>query len=327
MKKQGFYYVNLASLLLFFLTGCNSDEQADAGKGEPIRMATSVERLASTRVDASSSDITASNTKIPNGQTVDVFVTASNDDSAIGNFPTEYAVSNSNLTVLGHSPQYWPQKSVGNIKVFGVKPSGVNTLGYFDVKTEQAYDSEYLDSDLLFCNQATYTDRTTSVVLPFRHALSKVIIEVEGTSSSATVTDVEMDCMNVHTHCVFAKGTATAPITAETKVSVVDDNPVASVYLGKISTQAKYRFACILPPQTIYKQFVHLVTTLKSGNQGKTYQNMYWTPDEPINLVAGYCYTITLSLKQSLLTLKNTTITPWTDSGVTLLDKQINVPI
>lgn len=278
---------------------------------------------------AQGDDPDMSDTKIADNSLVDVFI---NGNVTGGGYPTVYSVGGGVLTPQDESQtQAWNNKT-SKVNIFAVNPAGANANGYIDVREDQGTITGYSASDLLFCNYISNISYGP-VQLTFRHALSKIIINLisDDSGGNPNITQASVELLNIQRRANFTPGTAAAPISASTVVSI-PETATSTINLGTQSSDSRtiYSFAGIVPPQTIYKQLMHATVTLKDAGQteGQTFDGLYWQPEESISLQPGRCYTFNLSIIRNQILLREAVITPWDEGEGTsheLLNEERNI--
>ena len=176
--------------------GCNQNDEGLRQEGRvPILLRASVDDAAKGLTRAATAKTTQS-VELLQGETVDVYIKKTSDDSFFdsGTQPLTCLVSNASgdLTPSDAATvtRYYP--SDGNpIKMYAVHPHYTSNTP-FSVKTDQTEDGDYAESDLCYSSADTYSRQSGAQTLWFNHALSKIVVNITTNTGKALPTTVKL---------------------------------------------------------------------------------------------------------------------------------------
>ena len=277
MKKHAYLLIVIAAALL--MAGCSGSEDATATLDDgrlPILLQGTFGLEETTRAGADiQGDVFMPNSPIsvyieenvaqgqtktayPNPMAFNVQGTAASLVPADGNYPF-YPVSGNSVTVRA------------------VYPASHTTSSAFTVQIDQTTQASYLASDLIY-GTVTASPTTSAVSMPFRHMMSKVVVNL-------LAADENVDLTNAVVYFKGAKPTQT--FTASTgKVGNVTGNTTDILATNNGSEP----FAIVIPPQTLQRGTQVLQITLRTGDVLKC--NL----GEILTLEQGKVYTFTVNV-------------------------------
>ncbi|GHT76009.1 hypothetical protein AGMMS50262_13050 [Bacteroidia bacterium] len=307
MKKVRFSTtVAIAAIALSIVTiSCNTnvEPEMDDSKVE-LRLASGVEVQKAPQLRAA---FAGSNTQIPNGQTVHVWVDETGGSQMYAN-NTLTATGGGGFT--GGTSMFFPQ-SGGNVDIYAVHTNAVLT-SYptaaltHTVSTDQTALPGYAPSDLLYAKKTNVARTTAAVQLTFYHLLSKlqVAIVLGNGLAPADIAGVTIGGTKLSADFTLAK--ATAPDAIAITASGTDgDITIGADISTNFAGGIQYNDVIIVP-QTVAEGTAFITVHLVAGGD-----LVYKIPAGGITFESSkkYEYQITANLTGLTLT---STITNWT---------------
>lgn len=228
----------LASAALLSLTACSSD---DAAQGEAPNSGTPI-LLAGTLEDAATRAATnIQNNRFEQSTVVDVHIEVTdkrNDKTTYDILQYQVSDASGSLTPVKKVYPYYPVKGT-SVNIFGIYPSGYMDAGSFSVQPIQLNKEMYKASDLIFAKVENQSAQQAAVTLPFRHLMSKVIVNLTAGDNGEDITNSKVNLLNVATKIA-------TPDRGE--LGEVDESSRTTV---QMSTDGSKSSAAIIVPQEV----------------------------------------------------------------------------
>ena len=207
---------------------------------------------------------------------------------------------NHSLTAEGEEPK-WGDNALDILAFypdtyFDDGPSGGAEL--FFVETDQTITDNYIKSDLLWAEVTGATKTGGPLTLPFKHALSKIIVKLESGESGVDVSKAQ----NIQIFAIYG-------FTIDSRVThhLSTTRAPFTNYI-KLGNYNSYGVAGIIPPQDLpMSADEKLDAFITFEIDGVKYQF-----DPTITFKNGYQYTFTLTIDNSTVRAKSISLSPWT---------------
>lgn len=301
MKKINYLF---SAMSLLALAACSSDNNEEYGRDlSTARQIVPVTQISENTTRASQ-DLQA--TSIAKDVKVRFLVTEansttiSNQSLLTSNGSNSFSESETNL--------YYPVS--GSADIYGYAPATETTVSdltadqTFEIKTDQSSDENYLASDLLIGSKTgvtTPTDESSYVVVTFKHALTKLNLNIEESLKPSTV-----KISNTKTACTF--NISTGAVTATGSAGSVT---AATLSGSETATDGYYKFSAIIIPQEFSTNATMLEITTTDGD---TYT---YTPSSKMTAAGSteYNYKVTAnSTTKQVSMLLQSEVTDWTST-------------
>ena len=173
---------------------------------------------------------------------------------------------------------------------------------YWDLCLDQTTINGYMESDLMIVQVHNKTKTDGPITLPFEHALTKIIVKLDGTGSGLDV----LNAKNIRLYCEY---NFILNSDSNNNLSITTNGDFDYIKLGDYNSNG---VTGIIPPQTLPitgSDHLDYFITFQIGTT--TYK---FDPTSSITLKGGYQYTFTLTIDNSTVKAKNFTVTPWETS-------------
>ena len=280
----------MAALSLLALTACSSDDadrNAVAGEGRiPILLNSGVaETRAATNLQ---------NNRLDQNAVIDVQIAPSDTKDKTKYDLLQYQVTDASgsLSPVKKVFPYYPV-SGSKVNIFAVYPVGNLDVSSFSVQEEQLSKDQYKASDLMFAKVEEQSAQQAAVTLPFRHLLSKVIVNLTPDSDEDIDKSV-VKLLNVATRInLTSRGVlGDADEASRTKVHMTNDGSMSS--------------AAIIVPQDVPSGV--LIEVLLKNNDVVNYETTQSTIFE-----SGKKYTFNIKVVESELQVSSK-VEPWIET-------------
>jgi len=270
--------------LMGMLTACSNDEEQTVADRVPITLSAYTQVITETRAAA---DTALNKGHIESGQTIKVRV--SNTGANTWSDYSFDAGANGVMTASGSTP-YYPLDDT-HVDIVAYYPSFAESP--FTVRSDQTTDGGYLASDLMFANNITNQEKTSSpVTLQFAHKMAKVIVDVSAGSGVSTIEEVTL-------HKVYPEVT----FNRETGAVGSAQGSVTSIKMVKEGTASKATGTAAIPAQTIEGELLTVKTNLGTA----TYKV------DSKEFLAGKVYKLKISVNRAAVGAI-TEVNGWTDT-------------
>ena len=302
------------------LLACEQDKEPKVNAPEDVIRLTAVMAPESATRSTTQSHLSNNGMQFTSGQPIALFMTEADptNGSLVSGANVSYDGNLHSLTTgtngaldfdLG-SDCYWPATNNVNFYAwhpyaadgcFAGKKAGETTV--FRVNANQSTDEAYKASDLLWArstNIAKPSIATTAIPLTFYHALSKVKVVLQSSSSLITASQLS-------TATVLLKGTASAPIYLDATVDI-DGATASCLTTGATTTEVQFgtgstTFAVLPSGQSLSGKVIDVTF---ADNDGDTGGHFTYTISTLNTIAAAKLYTITLTLKLNSVTVTET---------------------
>ena len=296
---------------LMLLSACNSDELDEFAGRIPINLGYETLTVEEATRTAVTTDLNDAN--IASGRIVKVRI-STNSGSSYTDYDYTTAASGS-MTPPSPKP-YYPTS--GSVKIVAYHPSTASTT--FTVESDQTNETNYHNSDLMFSNNITAQEKTTSTVnLQFTHKMAKLVVTAnkgDGVNGIKTITLKQVKRQVSFDQTTGTVGTATT--TGSTDVTLFKDGS---------NTTTSGAGAALIPTQTITGALLEIDTdqgtaTYSVASPGKTFNaNTKYTVTVTVNRTAvGITNSITWGSEASLTVNPTTTVVQKTPVGLEAVD-------
>lgn len=312
------------------LTMC-TDDMAERGLGydeahTPIALNVAFDQ--SEKADTRAADGLQNTGFLPTYQFLRLF--ADQNDDNYTQYETTYKPTAA-TTIAVQSGAAVPYFKAGEttVNVYGWYPA-LDSSKSFTVQDDQSTQDNYVKSDLLLADKVQSTrDLSTGVVtpatLPFRHAMSKIVLNVTA-GDGVTVNNVRL--AGVKKTVAINDATKTA-LTLGSASGEAGEVTVHSTSFT--SSSGKQTMAAVIPPQSVSGDFIKVNVTVGGSSRDVTF-----ALGEAKTLATNQTYTLTLTVnKQNIgatLTINNwaasssaANIIPSTEGGGGLLSLDANI--
>jgi hypothetical protein len=300
MKSKIFTMAALAAAMLT-TTSCSKDNDGiNEDSQTQLRLASGVE--VQTRAA-----FTSSNTQIPNGQTIAVYVDEVGASQLYGN---NVLTANGGGGLSGDTPMFFPQ-SGANVDIYALHTNATLSDTYpataltHTVANNQTTLAGYAPSDLLYARATDVAKQSAAVQLTFYHLLSKIEVAVVPGSGLQPSNIKGITIGGTRPSASFTPDKATSPnavaITATgspTNIAISSD-----VSTGFTTTGAQYN-AAVLVPQTVAASTAFITVHLQAGS------DLVYNLPSATSFESGKKYTYHITANLTGLTLTGT-ITNW----------------
>lgn len=282
------------------MTSCSSKDDYSAPDDNTIKLNYTVDQHSvGTRVGISGTDFIT--TTLPTGKQVAVYFVEAGTSNQIscdesGLYYWDYYTGENN-TLTASSVPAWGDKNLDIIAVYPDEFSMDDSDDMRDVKTNQSTIDNYNSSDLLIAKAANKSKADGPITLNFKHALSKIIVNISKGSSGVTLSNITDIKINAYAACRLH----TMPLSAVSVTIDAEASTPTSVLLGNYDSNG---VTGIIPPQRISTTSPFI--TFKAGSIEYSY-----TPGSEIELKSGYQYTFNLTITKSNVKVSGLTITEW----------------
>lgn len=294
MKKINYLF---SAMGLLALAACSSDSDEEYGRDlSTARQIVPVTQISENTTRASQglqATSIAKDVKVRFLVTEANSTTISNQSLLTSNGSNSFSESETNL--------YYPVS--GSADIYGYAPATETTVSdltadqTFEIQTDQSTDDAYLASDLLIGSKTgvtTPTEDNSYVVVTFKHALTKLNLNIEESLKPATV-----KINNTKTKCTFNLSTGAVTATGDAGSVTAATNETRSTRAGETS----YKYSAIIIPQEFSTDAAMLEITTTDGD---TYT---FTPSAKMTAAGAteytYNVTTTSAAKQVAMTLQS----------------------
>lgn len=189
MKTKSILMAALSPLLLM---ACSSDDATANVAGEsrvPLMLGSTIDGA------ATRSATNIQNTRFDVSSVIDVQIepTAAGDHTVYDLLQYQVADASGTLTPVKKVYPYYPV-SGSSVNIYAIYPSGNLDVSTFSVKTAQLNKDNYKASDLIYGEVLGQAAQQEVVTIPFRHLLSKVIVNLEAGDNGE---DIEGSLVNL----------------------------------------------------------------------------------------------------------------------------------
>lgn len=257
------------------LAGCQKHENAFPQGNREVRFTTSLDRYS----------VKATDTAFENGDQVGIFA------------GRPINVNNVKASVSGTSlkpdtPIYWDEADNGVVSFYAYYPyaAGATKSYNFSVATNQSSISEYKKSDLMVAS-AMSAPSENAVALNFKHALSKVVINVDNQMAGVTVSKMEFRNVAASATVDLQTG-AVSGVSTDLKSIVVNSNGNA--------------YQLLIVPQTAQPE---ILVTLSNGG------TMLYKMDAAFTFGAGKKATASIVVKEAAAVNFSLSVSDWEDEA------------
>lgn len=271
MKK----YILVLFAAALTLAGCQKHENAFPQGNREVRFTTSLDRYS----------VKATDTAFENGDQVGIFA------------GRPINVNNVKASVSGTSlkpdtPIYWDEADNGVVSFYAYYPyaAGATKSYNFSVATNQSSISEYKKSDLMVAS-AMSAPSENAVALNFKHALSKVVINVDNQMAGVTVSKMEFRNVAASATVDLQTG-AVSGVSTDLKSIVVNSNGNA--------------YQLLIVPQTAQPE---ILVTLSNGG------TMLYKMDAAFTFGAGKKATASIVVKEAAAVNFSLSVSDWEDEA------------
>ncbi len=283
MKTKNILAMTLLPLM-GTLMACSNDEEQTIADRVPITLTASTLNVVETRAAA---DTALNKGHIESGQTIKVRV--SNTEANTWSDYSFDAGANGVMTASGATP-YYPLDDT-HVDIVAYYPSFAESP--FTVRSDQTTDGGYLASDLMFANNITNQEKTSSpVTLEFAHKMAKVVVDVSAGSGVSTIEEVTL-------HKVYPEVT----FNRETGAVGSAQGSVTSIKMVKEGIASKATGTAAIPAQTIEGELLTVKTNLGTA----TYKV------DSKEFLAGKVYKLKISVNRAAVGAI-TEVNGWTDT-------------
>ena len=194
------------------------------------------------------------------------------------------------------------------VDVYALHPAttGVNvdkaTIS-FSVQEDQTADADYTNSDLISATAVNKTKADGTILLTFKHHLSKVVVKLQTDANENLGLVLEGAKISINGMSTVAL-THTNASTSATELTLGAASAPKNIVLGEYD--ADNGTAGIIIPQTAQKDQKLITVTLANG------ASFSYTPTDDELFEPEKVYEYTLTLKAELLTLVSVEIKDWT---------------
>ena len=177
------------------------------------------------------------------------------------------------------------------------------TTTSFSVKDDQTLDADYTSSDLISATAVNKTKADGTILLTFKHHLSKVLVKLQTDPNENLGLVLQGAKISINAMSTVAL-THTNASTSATELTLGDVSNSKNIVLGEYD--ATDGTAGIIVPQTAQKNQKLITVTLANG------ASFSYTPTDDEVFDSEKVYEYTLTLKAELLTLVSVEIKDWT---------------
>ena len=253
---------------------------------------------------------TGSDTQIPNGQTVAVYVDEAGGSQLYGN---NILVANGSGGLAGGTPMFFPQNGA-NVDIYALHTTAALSGAYppaaitHTVAADQITLAGYAQSDLLYGKAMNIAKRSAPVPLTFYHLLSKIEVAVfPGNGLRASdITGITIGGTKLGASFTPGKGTNPAAVQV-TATGTAAGIAISSDVSTDFTTGVQYN-AAVLVPQTVAINTTFITIRLQSG------ADLIYKLPAATTFESGKKYTYHITATLTGLTLTSN-ITDWTPVG------------
>lgn len=280
------------------MTSCSSKDDYSAPDDNTIKLSYTVDQHSvGTRVGISGTDFIT--TTLPTGENVGVYFYEAGTTNIIYSSgdtrPWTYTIGTGNTLTAANAPT-WGSTNLDILAVYPGSWAHNDTSEEEQVPLDQTTYDEYKRADLMLASAGNVSKTDGSVTLPFKHALSKVVVNISPGTSGLTVSNVTDITLN-KTFIDYELNLA----SLSTMSAYCNNSSRYDVKLGNYNASG---VTGIIPPQTLLttQPFIKF----KIG----TIEYCY-TPSSAIELKSGYQYTFNLTITKSNVKVSSLTVTDW----------------
>ena len=177
------------------------------------------------------------------------------------------------------------------------------TTTSFSVKEDQTLDADYTNSDLISATAVNKTKADGTILLTFKHHLSKVVVKLQADANENLGLVLQGAKISINGMSTVALAHTNAS-TSATELTLGAASDPKNIILGEYD--ATDGTAGIIVPQTAQKDQKLITVTLANG------ATFSYTPADDELFEPEKVYEYTLTLKAELLTLVSVEIKDWT---------------
>lgn len=299
----------LTTLAGFILFGCNNDDELIVSKGDVVKFSTSVSEQASISNNADSRQ--TSDISWGSGAAIGVFMLNTGQMLGTTNAIAEeadnykYTTNDGGTTWNAVTPIYYPQS--GNVDFLAYYPyqttPSIDPYVYKVILGDQSIPTYF---DLLYSNNAIQQTRSnTPVTLEFKHALSKIVLNLKAGNgfTPVKVAELGVKITGMPTTANFALGNGEFSTHGDRNIEIIP-NKRSTVNAGKDAT-----YEAIIIPQDA-DVFPGRMITFTAAN-GET---LSYTIPEADSFETDKIYTYNVTVNSTGIIVDRITITRWTNA-------------
>ena len=294
MKMMNMKQILMMSASLLLLMACSNDDATSNGAVAedgriPIQLGCSLEE------GATRSGVNIQNNKFKQSAIIDVQIEPTTPGDKTKYDLIQYQVSNSSggLTPVKKIYPYFPV-SGSNVDIYGIYPAGNLDVESFTIKTEQLNDDNYKASDLMYAKVSNQAATKNTVTLPFRHLLSKIIVNLSAGDNGENIDNSKISLLNVATKISLTNRGELGEFDASTRTTI------------KMSNDGSEPSAAIIVPQEVPSGVLIEVRLANNDIVNyKTPQTMFFE--------SGKKYTYNIKVVEETLVV-NYSVEPWVET-------------
>ena len=292
------------------IMSCNRDKEASDGTIVELRLVSGVE--VSTRAAFPDSD-----TKIPNGEEVNVYVDEAG--GAVQLYPKTILIANGANALSG--PRMNFPANGNNVDIYALHTNATVSTAFptdlltHTVRADQRSLADYASSDLLYAKKTNVARTASPVLLTFNHLLSKLQVAI---MAGEGLTDRDITGIIIGGTRPQAQFTLTKEI-ASNAVAITPAGAASSITIGadvSVNLTSNITFNdAIIVPQTLRSGTEFITVQLSGGT------NLVYRLPEDTNFEKGKKYGYLITAKSNSLELVLITeIEDWVSGGNTPID-------
>lgn len=255
-----------------------------------------------TRVNVGDAGIVTN--QLPSGKELNVYYYSQGTTNSIDN-STDYWIyltgTSNNLTLKeGLTEPSWGSSP---IDVYAVYPSQFRIDSGSDqsVSSNQSIIGNYQKSDILIAQAKNVTKAQNPITLQLKHAMSKIVINIDVSGSGYSETDIKDVKVYANTDCQIIIHETTKDLV------VYGSGSTSNIELGDYVSGG---LTCVIPPDYAPiredpLEYDFIWFTLNGVKYG-------YNPSPEILLQSGYQYTFNLTIENNKVKAKGVSISPWT---------------
>lgn len=305
--KQIMKHFKFLAMLLTAITftACSNKDENEFAVDKTIRLSANIQSQQTRATMANSPNL--QNTAFNEGAEINVYIQdADNPGTWIDGFSNgvTYTVNGDQLESAVEAK--YPASN--KVDVYAVYPKTVK-IGdtTFNMGDSQSREDGYLEKDLMFANKVNHNASDGTVRLTFKHMLSKIIVKILPGTTGMDVSTINDLCMDdIYTSIAISQTMTGGLVLGEPQGS---KNYIHVNSQEELSTDFEnVGVTSIIVPQTVPED-----TRLFDFTLGDISFSYY--TDSPIEFKSGCVHTITLTLDNSNVKMRDHVITKWDDSA------------
>lgn len=287
-------------------TACSNNDENEFAVDKTIRLSANIQGPQTRATMANNPNL--QERRFNDGAEVNVYIQdADNPGTWINGFANGVTYTINDIFLFSSVDAKYPESN--KVDVYAVYPKNVK-IGdtKFTIYDTQSDEDGYKENDLMFANTVSHNASDGIVGLTFKHMLSKVIVKILPGDTGLDVTTINDLCMdNLYMSIGINQSMTGGMLLGEPQGS--NNNYIHVCGQNEISTDFEnVGVTSIIIPQTIPTNTV-LFDFSVNGIPFDFYTN------SEIQFKSGCVHTITLTLDNSNVMLKDYSITKWDDSA------------